>query len=203
MKHESQSENFEQLLNQALSSYAPPEPRPGLEQRILAHMQAYAAANSDLPVRRGFHWRWIGFGVAGATAAAIIVLIMVPSNCVSCSDANKIVRHGPARFSTLTAPVQARLAPLARRPHRAAVRAAIQPAVAVSAELTPQERLLTQFAAHHPDAALAVARSASPLNLPISVKPLETKPITLLPLASEPIHIEPLAQAFESSSIKE
>jgi len=194
MKHQSQSQNFEKLLDQALSNYAPPDPRPGLEQRILAHMKAHTAAHPDLPPRRRFRWRWqwIGAGLATAAVALILVLVMIPSNCVSCSDATKLARRQPVPSATPAAPpaapVQVRLASPVQRSRRPALRHV----VAASVELTSQERLLSQFAARHPDAALALAKTAPSLSQPITVKPLDAEPIHLEALSIRPIDIEPL-----------
>jgi hypothetical protein len=184
--------NFDQALDQALSSYAPPEPRPGLERRILAHMQAHAATQADLPPRRRFRWLWIGAGLATATVALILVLVMIPSNCVSCSDANRLARRQPIPPAISASPIEVRLGPPARRLHRPPLRPVVRPVVAGSTELTQQERLLTQFAAHHPDAALDLAKTAASLSQPISVAPLKSEPIRLQALSVQPMSIVPI-----------
>lgn len=182
-----QLDEFDQHFDQALSSYAPPEPRPGLEQRILAHMQAHAASHPDLPARRRLRWLprllWIG---SGLTVATLLVALMIPCNCVSRYDADRLARRHPAPPLTQAGPLHAHLAASARPLHRPA----LHPVATVAAELTPQERLLTQFVAHHPDAALGLAKSAPSLSEPIAVKPLDPEPIRLEALSVEPIHIE-------------
>lgn len=193
MNQPQESPEFDRIFDQTLPSYAPPEPRPGLEQRILAHMKANAASHPDFPPRRTFRLLprllWM---VGGLAVATVLVLLMIPCNCVSRSDADRLARRQPALSPSQPALLQARAEPPVRHPHRPAL-----PSVAVASELTPQELLLTHFAVQHPGAALDLARSTPSLSKPIAFKPLDPEPIRLQALSVQPIHIEPIDLAVQ------
>ena len=63
-------DDLDMLIDSALSTYA--EPRPGIEQRILAHIEAVSSTQSG--ICRG--WRlWV---LAGALAMAVVLLVGIP-----------------------------------------------------------------------------------------------------------------------------
>lgn len=61
-------DNLDRLLDAALSKYAAVEPRVGLEERVLAHLNAEQSNASTTT-----WWRW---GLAGAVAVVAIVAIL-------------------------------------------------------------------------------------------------------------------------------
>ncbi len=67
MSDQNNEKKLDDLLNSALSEYSAVEPRPGLEARILARIQDSAQQP------RWWSVRWL---VAGATAAAIAVIVL-------------------------------------------------------------------------------------------------------------------------------
>jgi len=60
----SQNDELDRLLDAALAKYAAVEPRPGLEERVLANL------NAERPQLGRFWWRW---GLAGALAVVLIM----------------------------------------------------------------------------------------------------------------------------------
>lgn len=60
-----QQDELDRLLDTALAGYSSEEPRPGLEQRVLARIQA-----ADTP--RSFGWRWV---LAIPALASLLLLV--------------------------------------------------------------------------------------------------------------------------------
>lgn len=68
-KHQSpapEKDDFDRLLDTALAQYTRAEPRPGLEDRILANLHS-----SAVPVEHHSWWRW---GIATALAGVLLAL---------------------------------------------------------------------------------------------------------------------------------
>ena len=71
MENNERDRKLDQWLDEALSQYSAAEPRLGLEQRVLAHLQVEAKTRNT---RRGF-WRWMP--AFAAIAAVLIVMVAV------------------------------------------------------------------------------------------------------------------------------
>jgi hypothetical protein len=70
--HEASAEDFDRILDEALAKYVAIEPRDGLEERVLANLQAQkqeAAARGWLT--------WLGAAVASAGMIIVAVLLML------------------------------------------------------------------------------------------------------------------------------
>jgi hypothetical protein len=166
-----------QLLERALASYTPAQPRPGFEDRI--HVRIAAAAQS-LPSRSGLTWIW-----APAAALAVVLLVMgllrfhtqpAPSNL----DAHQLRSRpsvppsGPPRIPALAhASTKKQLTP-SQKPAR-------------PASVTTQEQMIAQLLANRPEAVAYLAKAADQPE-----KPLEIKPLLDDPMVIEPIQIRPL-----------
>src|SRR5262249_19035074 len=67
-----QDRHIDELLESLLSEYSSAEPRPGLETRILANLQAAAALE---PSRRwNIRWLWAGAAIAGVVLFAGLLM---------------------------------------------------------------------------------------------------------------------------------
>jgi len=156
-------------LEAALAKYASVEPRAGLEERILANLQA-EQTRADRP-----SWRW---GLAAAVAAVFVVAIAVawrsgrPSRPVIASRPSVTIQ-GPKEPATSAS----NLAGILVRPegHGAKQRAIVhrsQPEVVTAADhkldqfpspqpLSEQETILMNYVAKYPEHAVLVARAVS------------------------------------------
>jgi hypothetical protein len=70
MSEQERDQHFEQLLDALLQAYSDAGPRPGLESRILANLNAQAAQRKS-----PFIWLWAGAGAAVAVALAMAILL--------------------------------------------------------------------------------------------------------------------------------
>jgi hypothetical protein len=156
---------LDSLIDHALASYTPAEPRPGLEQRILASMVAASQP-------RTWAWRpaW-----ALAAAAALIAVVGLPVAFKSMRTQTAVV-HLPVAAPPAIAEqhLSPRPAPAltssARRPHTAHLRpAATEPEVP---EAAAQSSL-----------GLIASLTIAPIhNQPLTDEAIEMKPITITPI---------------------
>ncbi len=181
------SPEFEELYDRAVSSYAPPEPRPGLEQRILAHLEAHAAPRSFLPPRPRFTRLWLLSGLI--TASVLLVVILFLGNRMKSPSNSR-------EFGSLSTPVPSSPFPANRTSRQPALHhprhPARSPAEPVSSGLTSQERILAEFVARRPSDVAAMARmlpasSQSPFEKPLPGAPVQPEALSIKPIEINPI----------------
>ena len=150
-----QDRQIDKLLDSLLSEYSSAEPRPGLETRILANLNAAAAAE---PSRRwNMQWLWAGTAVA---AAVLLAALLVGKHRSVPAPKNGVVHVQPPAQQPPTAvqprgPEKAVILP--RRPPRTEVpRQAQNSALALNrrpqvfptpTQLSEQEQLLLRYVA--------------------------------------------------------
>ena len=179
-----ETDDFDSLLENSLQTYANAEPRPGLEERILAIRQS-APALSQLHQARLQFWGW---SVAAAMLTVVAVTIIYPHAVPHppVSESNLPSPIPPALTATnMPAPVHAVRQP---HPHHPVVP---MPAVA-PLESTPQERFFAEFLALHREDASVLATQQARLDQPLKTLPLEIQPIQIQPIPSTPIVIDPI-----------
>lgn len=192
-------DDFDHLLDRALTTYTEAEPRLGLEQRILH--QATAKTSSGRAIDRKWtriKWAWLATAAAAGTLAAIlfypqprprtVILSQNPLN----QDSPKTVPGSPIASPT-SMPVRVR--------HRQSLGRTVptEPSVALL-DPTTQEKLLARFVSAHRGEALTVAKAQAALDQPIAVRPLDVhpihvQPIPVQPISSKPIVIDPIQTA--------
>ncbi len=158
--------DLDHLLDTALAKYAAVEPRMGLEERIMAHLQADAWQ----PSRRS----WLQWGLA--TALAVIAVVAVLAWRSSRSQHPVIADHPPAVIQspsiqkTNSGPPPTSEVAVAK--HAAARKSAVRPAVSETATAHPkldqfpspqplsqEEIALAQYVKHFPKEAQLVAQA--------------------------------------------
>ncbi len=196
--------DFDHLLDHALTTYTEAEPRLGLEQRILH--QVAAKTSPDRAIDRewtGSRWAWLTVAISAAMLATILIY---PHARPSSANTASIGPNPPAPHrNTSIAPhteiepdqIQAVQRSSAthsdfRRVSRPTHSEPVHEQDVARLELTPQEKLLAQFVSTHRNEALTIARMQAHLDRPIAVPALEVQPIQLSPIADHPIVIAPL-----------
>lgn len=212
--HTSQSNspehNLDQQLDHALESYLP-QPRAGLEQRILAHTQTITPRPTLLRPRLAF----LAASMLAASAL-LAILFAMPGNIPAPRSTNTVAstsappksqkaqppkeRPAPANLAALESKPVVQHQPI-RKPHRARYTPqdtnlpylAVFPAPAPP---TPQEQELADLAARYPNL-LEQARkpmfTAGPQILiikPIHIQPLKIAPLSIAKLNPQPNHPE-------------
>lgn len=188
--------NLDQQLDHALQSYLP-QPRAGLEQRILARAQTVTPRRIWLQPRSAY----IAASVLAACVIAAIFLAMPGRIATSHSRnvvASKILPSQPvktapvqpvptnrATFATLpvTQPIMVRKSRHAPpTPSESNLpRLAVFPAPAPP---TPQEEELAMFAARYPKLLVEAFKPMPSANpAPITIQPIQIKPLTIAPLS--------------------
>ena len=158
-------ERIEKWLDAALDWYSSAEPRPGVENRVLARVRAEREKHATR--------RWLAWGVAGVTAAAAVVLIAVVLTLRPGSPPKQVagpVPISPAR-AAIAAP-QVKMGAISRAPKRRTRRAAVASIQRARAEaelrrdqfpspapLTDQEKILAQYVEEFPQQAALLARA--------------------------------------------
>ena len=149
-------------LDAALANYAAVEPRAGLEERILAHLQAERAR----PTRVAW-WRW------ATVAACALVLVALLAWRLDRSGQNRAVRHPAIPQRQVQPQVEANAAntrrpipPPVRKHRRNPVQAPLTPAAQPKLDqfpspepLSEQEKLLADYVADHPEQAVLMAQA--------------------------------------------
>jgi len=161
----SETDRLDTLMDRALASYTPAEPRPGLEQRILASV---AAASQP----RTASWRPLW---ALAAAASLVAVVAIPVALKSIRPTIAVLNPpavaspvaNEARQSPLAAPAPASPA---RHIHAAHLRSA-------STELAVPE---------------AAAQSSPGLIAALAITPIRSKPLTDKAIEFKPISIAPI-----------
>jgi hypothetical protein len=148
---------IDQMLDSMLANYSAAEPRPGLETRILANLQAAAGSKSSAGWWN-FRWLWAGMVTAAIIVAAVLISgrhrVEPPTNVVvkntQPAPQPEIQPHVP------TAPKETvriyRPKPRAtKQPQNAALALSQRPAVfPTPTPLSEQEKLLLSYVAGTP-----------------------------------------------------
>jgi hypothetical protein len=193
--------DFDHLLDHALTTYTEAEPRLGLEQRILH--QVAAKTSPDRAIDRewtGSRWAWLTVAISAAMLATILIY---PHARPSSANTASIGPNPPAphRNTSIAPQTEVQTADTHRlsathpdfhRVSRPALSEPTREPDIAPLELTPQEKLLAQFVSTHRNEALTIARIQAHLDRPIAVPALEVQPIQLSPIADHPIVIAPL-----------
>ena len=181
-------DDFDHLLDRALTSYTEAEPRSGLEQRIL-HQVAAETSLSQATDRKWarFKWAWLAVAAVSGTLTAILFYPQPRPRTVILSQ-NPLNQNSPkpapaSPIASLTSmPIRVR--------HRRSLGRAVptEPSVALL-EPTTQEKLLAKFVSEHRGEALTVAKAQAALDQPIAVRPLDVHPIHVQPIPVQPIQV--------------
>ena len=189
---------FDLLIDRTLAGYAA-EPRPGLENRTLARLQAAKEARS-----RAFGWRWL---LAGAVAVAVLVAGFVgvdlyrqhrQSTVIATQQsprANQVAYNSVPNSPRIDVKPSSSSAPAPRVARHHATVAAPEMAAAAPrpaqfptpAPLSEQERLLARLATQADPRILGTMTAASQSE--------EIEPVKI-----ERLHIEPLYPVSDSGS---
>ena len=183
-------DELDAALDAALTHYAAVEPRAGLEERILANLDA----EQDGVRQRGW-WRWgIPAAVAAAVAVVAIVVTVKTAKPSHPSIANRPVISAP-RSSQPQPEVANRNAGQGRGPvHRktpASLAPTAQPAIAAVANpkldvfpspqpLSEEEKILASYVETYPEHAALMARA-----LIGAIRPDQLKAVTAFPSGDE------------------
>ncbi len=167
---------LDELLDQGLERYGQVQPRPGLEERIIANMRAQQST-------RRFSWRWPVAALAAIAVLAAAVLI-VPRKQTAIFEANGIqpILKQPQPMPHRPLAVQGTKRPVTRRSNSVRVASTAVPWLEQfpsPAPLSEQEKLLARYVQEQPEEAGKVAQALAELRL----KDLE---LERLRLAGEP-----------------
>jgi len=160
----------EELLEAALACYRPAEPRPGLEERILANLRTSPQAAPRL--RRG----WLP---VMATAATVLIVLAALYLARRPAPQPTVVRRAEAPSATISSvpvkPTLPRRYAAARRPSRAAKQVAVAPPrqerFPSPAPLSEQELLLLRYVSLAPKEALSALQPAGGPIEPLRIEP--------------------------------
>lgn len=184
MTDRNKDKHLDELLDSMLSAYSRAEPRPGLENRILAGVRQAAGR----PVSQVWNWKWLWAGMA--VAAALLLFTVWAGRHLSRQVPAKTVVHVPHTAQpepqappdashapdAATAAVRRRPAPRVE-PRNAALALDRRPAVfPTPTPLSEQEQLMLSYLARtprqeliaqsHPDEPPAIAQDESGLAVP-------------------------------------
>jgi len=187
MSDKREDQFVDELLDAALSRYAASEPRPGLEERLLAELRARPAPPPA--------WGWpAAAGWQAAAVAAVVVALVAGLFYFTRQPAPEPVpvARAPAAPAVAPAPESgAPVAPIPEGPPAAKRTAAARvERVATSprreqfpsaAPLSEQERLLLRYAQQAPPEQLVAARLGDG-----KLAALRIEPVRIPPLTSEP-----------------
>lgn len=176
-------EPFDRLLDEALKSYAAVEPRPGLEQRVVANLRSAAA-----PVHHGW-LRW------AAVAAACLAVALAALLAYRPSVQPRVVTRAPQTQATLPAvkPVVRELSakpPRTLRPRpRVVIAGKVAPAQApiLAGPLSSEELALLAFVRESPRTAAAVAKQQSEPDQPATVPQIQVSALVVQPVEVAPL----------------
>ncbi len=193
-------DDFDQLLDQALSNYAPPAPRPGLEQRVLASL-----ANPPGARIPSMAWVWM---IAAAAVLVLVTLVALNTRppvpyAASSGNSSRRVEEPPQQAPPGSRPPADHLA-LVRPRHQAAVIEAVvhpsRPAPVTQfgrPRATSQELLISRIAQEHPELLQKLAATEPFTNAAVTISPLQstrlsTAPVALTPITQDPVQITAL-----------
>jgi hypothetical protein len=152
------NKQMDEILDSLLAQYSDVEPRPGLEQRILANLSD-TARNETMLTWWNVKWLWAGAAVAAVIIFAAVLIagrshVAVPTPTVvqtrqPASPQPEVQRSLPTTVSAI--PPGQRKTPVQRRPGHAALALNRWPAVfPTPTPLSEQERLLFAYLANTP-----------------------------------------------------
>lgn len=194
--NEKRHDSFEEeLLDRALAHHRAEEPRPGLEQRVLARLDSAPA-----PLFGG-HWK-VGTVMATATLLAVVVLYLTfsPSSIDPSPEQPPIARsepiHVPAPEVAPSAPESMASLPPTLMPAQddasddaqaVNVRSSTFPS---TRELSPQEALLVRFVQRAPEQTLRSITRTRP------TRPLHLEKLSIQRLTVEPLRVfDPISKS--------
>jgi hypothetical protein len=152
-----QQDDLDRLLDTALAGYSCEEPRPGLEQRVLAHIQAV-----DTP--RRFGWRWAV--LIPAFASVLLIATVYRRGPHQAIPGGKIVAVQAPAVEVRPAARPVASPPITARRTVTFPKRSVFP---LPSPLSPEERALVDLAARFPDQArevLADKRGIEPIEIP-------------------------------------
>jgi len=158
----SKTDRLDTLIDRALASYTPAEPRPGLEQRILASV---AAASRP----RSWGWKPAWAWVAAATLIAIVAIPLAFKSMHPTVAVIHIAAVAPPAVTEARRSPQAASAPAILAQHTRAHPSTTEPAVPEAAAKSSPTLI----------ASLAIAPIR---NQPLTGEAIELKPITIAPI---------------------
>ncbi len=177
----------EELLDRALEHHRAEEPRPGLEQRVLARLDSAPAP------RFGWHWK-AGAVVATAALLAVVALYLAdsPSSMDPSPEQPQMARsepiHVPAPEGAPSVPESTVSLPPALPPAQAVnvemvveTASSQSPTFPSTRELSPQEALLVRFVQRAPEQTLRSIARTRPTR-PLYVEKLSMQRLTVEPL---------------------
>ncbi len=157
-------DELDRLLDDGLAGYASAEPRPGLEQRVLARVRAEG------------HARPFGWFVWAAAVAATIVLVAVQIVDFHAKP-EPVSAPSPVRYATPLMAATPRV--VSRRvghtPHRNPRPKRDQFPLPVAP--TPEERALSDFALRFPERAKAELADVNAPIQPVDIEPIQIEPL--------------------------
>jgi hypothetical protein len=209
--------NLDIQLDRALATYTPAEPRPGLEQRILANLAANIASNPEktapILMQRPLVWAIAASLLAAASITGFLLHHPIPSqnNHLIIAQSNPPVPL-PDPITHSHAPQPATALPARRLlahsiPGRASDgNSSRQPVPAPDPlQLTSQERELARLAQliiSHPNVAASLIRLQANTDKPLETAPIRVEPLTIKEINIPPIDIDaprPQQHPFQST----
>jgi hypothetical protein len=183
-------DNLESLIDRALESYTPCAPRPGLEQRVLASLDA-----ENHPRPRFWSWRLTWVFSAGVL---LLAAVAIPGWIASRQPRITALRRAPVsqvEHSPQPTPAVASSTKKMRRT-LTATQPAPQPQFG-QPRATKEELLLARSAAQYPELLSALNEEKSAIDTPISIpaifyNPIAAKPVDIPPISVAPIQISSL-----------
>ena len=173
MSENERNHEVDKLLDAGLARYSSAEPRPGLENRILAGLRAQPQPS------RWLDWRWAG--ALATAAAAVLVLAVFFLRQPLPEPPPPSIATVPALPPTVPAPPVSQ-PPAAAKPATRRTQTQVQQARAedprldtfpAPAPLSEQERLLLLFARQTPKEAVLMAQARNRPTEPLGVVPLQ------------------------------
>jgi hypothetical protein len=155
------NDELDRILNSALAAYSAQEPRPGLEQRVIAGLR---------PVNKRYHWlRW---AIPVPVLAGVLLMIVYWEKPAVAPPVSM-----PRQPSIAKSDVPAVVAKPARvrRTRRRPAKAPVFPSPTAP---TPEERALAQLAGSNPQILQEVSLWQRRQSEPLTVEPIKIPPLT-------------------------
>ena len=163
------NEEIDRILDAALSNYSSPEPRPGLEQRVLYRVRSEGGAGGF--ACRLWRWRWAAVFPA---AACLLVFALYRDSAPEPPRVTRTIRN-PAPQPTPEPPK------VAVRKHRTTAKRLSLPKrdqFPTPAPLTNEERAWMDFVTRSPEQAREVAVHAAEWGkAPIQIEEIQIPPL--------------------------
>jgi hypothetical protein len=166
-------DNIDILLDQAFHSYSAAEPRPGLEARVMARVQAQGQT------RRSW-WRPLIFAAVPVVAGIVFVVVSTRLQSPRHNDPRPAVSLSQPPAVAVSAPDAQRPAKTRFREGVRRVRRGVAPAMPIgAAPVTEEERALAAFAARYPDEIPRVQAHWSAEEKPLEFGQLKIEPLSI------------------------